>query len=107
MRGLETFSQLVYATNDDRYHLRPVIIKDYPRFAHRGVLLDTSRHYLPLRTLLANLDVMAANKFNVFHWHIVDDPAFPYESMLFPQMADKGAYSRRHIYTQADIKVTA
>uniref|UniRef100_A0A671NBB0 Beta-hexosaminidase n=1 Tax=Sinocyclocheilus anshuiensis TaxID=1608454 RepID=A0A671NBB0_9TELE len=81
-------------------------ISDFPRFAHRGILLDSSRHFLPLKVILANLEAMAMNKFNVFHWHIVDDHLFPYMSRTFPELSQKGAYHPfTHVYTPSDVKM--
>ena len=59
---------------------------DFPRFSFRGLMVDTSRHYLSKSTILEMLDLMEMNKLNVFHWHLTDDPSFPYESITFPEL---------------------
>jgi hexosaminidase len=46
---------------------------------------------------------MAQSKMNVFHFHIVDDQSFPYESRTYPELSDKGAYNKQDVYSQIDI----
>ncbi|KAJ8980186.1 hypothetical protein NQ317_011431 [Molorchus minor] len=67
LRGLETFSQLTYLGEDTiTLRINSTLITDYPRFAHRGLLLDTARHYIPLDKIITTLDAMSYNKMNVF-----------------------------------------
>ncbi|XP_041966187.1 beta-hexosaminidase subunit alpha isoform X2 [Alosa sapidissima] len=105
LRGLESLSQLVYQDGYGAYYINQTEIEDFPRFPFRGLLLDTSRHYLPINAILETLDAMAYTKLNVFHWHIVDDPSFPYQSKSYPDLSNKGAFHpMTHVYTQTDVK---
>ncbi|KAK3817948.1 MAG: glycoside hydrolase superfamily [Linnemannia gamsii] len=105
LHGLETFTQLVTNSAHDtassgtkEIAQTPLLIHDRPLFPHRGVLLDTSRNFLSMVSLYRTIDAMAMNKFNVFHWHIVDSPSFP-----IAQLAAKGAFSEKMVYTKKDI----
>ena len=80
----------------------PWAIRDAPRFAHRGMLLDSARHFLPLDTLEAHIDAMASVKLNVLHWHLVDFQSFPVDSQAAPRLV-QGAYSPRETYSLADL----
>jgi hexosaminidase len=103
LRGLETFSQLVYLEGESLV-VNATIITDFPRFPHRGLLLDTSRHFQPVHIILQNLDAMAYNKLNVLHWHLVDDNSFPYVSRAYPELSEKGAYHPvSKVYEQSDV----
>ncbi|XP_022179120.1 beta-hexosaminidase subunit beta-like isoform X2 [Myzus persicae] len=105
LRGLETFSQLVYLETDgSTFVIRCTSIVDYPKFRHRGFLLDTSRHYYPIESITKTLDAMSYSKMNVFHWHMVDDNSFPYQSSAFPNLSERGAFGKSAIYTKNDVK---
>ena len=101
MRGLQTFLQLVQITPAG-FAAPSVTIKDQPRFPWRGMLIDVSRHFIPIDVLKRNLDGMAAVKMNVLHWHLSDDQGFRVESKTFPKLTQMG--SDGMFYTQAEIR---
>ncbi len=101
LHGLETFLQLVQTTPNG-FAVPAVAIKDQPRFPWRGLLIDVSRHFIPLDVLKRNLDGMAAVKMNVLHWHLSDDQGFRVESKKFPRLHEMG--SEGLYYTQDEIR---
>ncbi len=101
IRGLQTFLQLV-AITPSGFTAPVVTIKDQPRFGWRGMLIDVSRHFIPLDVLKRNLDGMAAVKMNVLHWHLSDDQGFRVESKKFPKLQGMG--SDGMYYTQDEIR---
>jgi hexosaminidase len=101
LRGLQTFLQLVQIS-DTGFAAPAVVIKDKPRFPWRGMLIDVSRHFIPLDVLKRNLDGMAAVKMNVLHWHLSDDQGFRVESKKFPRLTGMG--SDGQFYTQDEIR---
>ncbi|KAL1501005.1 hypothetical protein ABEB36_006411 [Hypothenemus hampei] len=106
LRGLETFSQLVHLDNQESFlRINSSTIKDFPRYKHRGLLIDSSRHFLTLEKILRTLDAMVYNKMNALHWHIVDDQSFPFVSVKFPELSQKGAYHPyTKVYSPEDVK---
>jgi hexosaminidase len=101
LNGLQTFLQLVEPTANG-FAVPAVTIKDRPRFAWRGLLIDVSRHFIPLDVLKRNLDGMAAVKMNVLHFHLSDDQGFRVESKRFPKLHTEG--SDGQYYTQAEVR---
>ena len=69
LRAIESFVQLIHPISS-RMAVNSTYISDFPRFEYRGLLVDTSRHFLPVDTLKNTISAMAWNKLNVFHWHI-------------------------------------
>ncbi|HXZ39585.1 MAG TPA: family 20 glycosylhydrolase, partial [Terriglobales bacterium] len=101
MRGLQTFLQLAETTSQG-FAVPALTIRDQPRFLWRGLMIDVSRHFIPLDVLKRNLDGMAALKLNVFHWHLSDDQGFRVESKKFSRLHGLG--SDGLYYTQNEVR---
>ncbi len=100
LHGLQTFLQLV-RTTPQGFSVPVVTIDDQPRFPWRGLMIDVSRHFIPIPVIEHDLDGMEAVKLNVFHWHLSDDQGFRVESKKFPLLQEKG--SDGLYYTQDQI----
>lgn len=104
LRGLETFSQLCTFDYDSKsvvIYQAPWYVQDKPRFAYRGLLLDTSRHYYPIDVIKHIIDSMSYAKLNVLHWHVIDEQSFPLEIPTYPNLW-RGAYTKSERYTVED-----
>jgi len=111
VRALSTLEQLIEKRKDSQYGEEVIVIKDIPikisdepRFGYRGIMIDSSRHFLEMNVLMKIINGMMLAKLNVFHWHIVDDDSFPMQSKRIPGLAEDGAFTRREIYTAQEIK---
>lgn len=104
LRGLETLSQMI-VTRGSECGFYEQVIKDFPSAKHRGLLVDTARHYLPTNVLKALITSLSWNKMNVLHWHIVDQQSFSFQSESLPSLSDKGGYTQfNHVYSISEIK---
>jgi len=101
LHGLQTFLQLV-EPGMNGFTVPAATIKDQPRFAWRGLLIDVGRHFIPVDVLKRNLDGMAAVKMNVLHLHLSDDQGFRVETKKFPKLHEMG--SDGLYYTQDEIR---
>jgi hexosaminidase len=101
LRGMQTFIQLVRITPKG-FNVPVVTIDDEPRFPWRGIMIDSSRHFITLDAIERNLDGMEAVKLNVFHWHLSDNQGFRVESKVFPLLQEKG--SNGQYYSQQQIR---
>jgi hexosaminidase len=74
------------ATQDPGHHVPAVTIEDAPRFAWRGLMLDSARHYQSPAYVRRLIDWMAVNKLNRLHWHLVDDQGWRIEIRKYPKL---------------------
>ncbi|HNU37552.1 MAG TPA: family 20 glycosylhydrolase, partial [Macellibacteroides fermentans] len=96
--GMQTLMQLLPAeiesttvVNGIAWTLPCVTIKDEPRFAYRGIMLDPCRHFIPVENIKKQLDVLALFKINQFHWHLTEDQGWRIEIKKYPKLTEIGS----------------
>ena len=95
IRGLATFVQLIERHPSSQKSYVPLVgIVDQPRFSWRGLMLDVSRHWMPVSVVERTLNVMELSKLNVLHLHLSDDQGFRVESIQHPRLHDRTNYFR-------------
>ncbi|MFI1212053.1 beta-N-acetylhexosaminidase [Streptomyces sp. NPDC020802] len=101
--GAQTLRQLIGPDAFRRAPVRPGVthvvprqtVEDAPRFGWRGLMLDVSRHFMPKDGVLRCLDLMAAHKLNVFHFHLTDDQGWRIEIQRYPKLTETGSWRAR------------
>ena len=68
-----------------------VRIYDTPCFSYRGVLLDVSRHFMPVPVVKQFIDLMAQSKLNRLQWHLTDDQGWRIEIKKYPKLTTIGS----------------
>ena len=86
--GFQTLKQMLPSDPAGKMIIPYAEIKDQPRFAWRGMMLDVCRHFFPVSYIKKFLDNMAMYKLNTFHWHLTDDQGWRIEIKKYPGLAD-------------------
>ena len=100
--GVQTLRQLLPAAAEapaNTAQSAPVLrvpglsMADRPAFAWRGLLLDVSRHFLPLAQLRRYVDLLALHKLNRLHLHLTDDQGWRLPAPAgWPRLTTVGAF---------------
>lgn len=67
-------------------------IQDKPAFAHRGMLLDCGRHFMPKELIMKYIDLLASYKMNTLHWHLTEDQGWRIQVDAYPKLTEVGAW---------------
>ena len=95
--GIETLIQLMPLEKTKEIKISCAEIKDSPRYQWRGMHLDCSRHFFSKEEVKKYIDYLAMYKFNVFHWHLVDDQGWRIEINKYPLLTKIGSQRKETI----------
>lgn len=93
-RGVQTLKSLLPVNAENKpMLLKTGSIKDYPRFEHRGFMLDVARHFYTVAEVKKIIDYLATYKYNVFHFHLTDDQGWRINIPSWPKLTSVGSHS--------------
>jgi hexosaminidase len=72
-------------------------VKDYPRFAWRGLMFDVSRHFFTKDEVKEFIDQMVKYKYNLLHMHLTDDEGWRIEIKGLPRLTEVGAWNVKKV----------
>lgn len=112
-RGVQTIRQLLPPSIESSsvqagpWQMATGTIRDRPRFAWRGVMLDVGRHFFSVADLKRYIDLIAYYKMNIFHLHLTDDQGWRIMINSWPKLATYGGSTEvgggsGGYYTRAD-----
>jgi hexosaminidase len=111
--GAQTLRQLlpvsVERAHGGRGRVATGVIRDYPRYAWRGAMLDVARHFFSVDDVKRFIDELAAYKMNVLQLHLTDDQGWRIEIVSWPKLTSVGGLTEvgggeGGFYTQAQYR---
>jgi hexosaminidase len=110
--GIQTIRQLLPAgiegvSQPGPWTIPTGTIRDTPRFAWRGAMLDVARHFFGVADVDRYIDLLAYYKINRFHLHLTDDQGWRISIAAWPNLAAYGGSTQvgggpGGFYTRAD-----
>ncbi|WP_198519836.1 family 20 glycosylhydrolase [Polaribacter sp. ALD11] len=103
--GIQTLKQ-IFRKNKAKGVFPKVDITDIPAFKIRGFMHDTGRNFQSVAQIKEQIEILSQYKYNVFHWHLTDNPGWRLESKMYPELQSEEATTRQKgdFYTQEDFK---
>jgi hexosaminidase len=102
--GMQTLFQLMPKEVEENQVVKNVkwdvpvcSIKDYPRFAWRGLMFDVSRHFFTKDEVKEFIDQMVKYKYNLLHMHLTDDEGWRIEIKGLPKLTEVGAWNVKKV----------
>lgn len=112
MNGASSLLQLITINKakTNKISIPNLSIKEKPKYAWRGLMLDTSRYFISKDKLKEVINWMAFYKLNKLHLHLTDEPAWRLEIKKYPKLTSVGGTGNYNnpdapakYYTQKDI----